>query len=44
MLKASLIGNLGADAQVKSANGREFVTFRVAHSYNLAGSDVTVNS
>lgn len=44
MLKASLIGNLGADAQVKSANGREFVTFRVAHSWNFTASDGTVNS
>lgn len=44
MLKASLIGNLGADAQVKTANGREFVTFRVAHSWNFAASDGTVNS
>lgn len=44
MLKANLIGNLGADAQVKSANGREFVTFRVAHSWNFTASDGTVNS
>lgn len=44
MLKASLIGNLGADAQVKSANGREFVTFRVAHSWNFTATDGTVNS
>ena len=44
MLKASLIGNLGADAQVKTANGREFVTFRVAHSWNFTAQDGTVNS
>ena len=41
MLKANLIGNLGADAEVKSANGREFVTFRVAHSWNFTASDGT---
>lgn len=44
MLKACLIGNLGADAQVKTANGREFVTFRVAHSWNFTAQDGTVNS
>lgn len=44
MLKANLIGNLGADAEVKSANGREFVTFRVAHSWNFTASDGTNNS
>lgn len=44
MLKSILIGNLGADAEVKSANGREFVTFRVAHSWNFTASDGTTNS
>lgn len=44
MLKACLIGNLGADAQVKAANGREFVTFRVAHSWNFTAQDGTTNS
>lgn len=32
MFQAILIGNLGGDAQVKVADGREFVTFRVAHN------------
>jgi len=32
MLKAELIGNLGADAEVKESNGSKFVTMRVAHS------------
>ena len=32
MLQAILIGNLGADAEVKNANGREFTTIRVAHT------------
>ena len=44
MLKAILIGNLGADAEVRSANGREFVSFRVAHSWNFTTSDGTTNS
>lgn len=44
MLKSILIGNLGADAEVRSANGREFVSFRVAHSWNFTASDGTVNS
>ena len=44
MLKSILIGNLGADAEVRSANGREFVSFRVAHSWNFTAKDGTVNS
>ncbi len=32
MLKAELIGNLGADAEIKESNGSKFVTMRVAHS------------
>ena len=32
MLQVTLIGNLGADAQMKSANGKEFATCRVAHT------------
>lgn len=32
MLKVELIGNLGADAQVKDANGAKFVTMRIAHT------------
>lgn len=44
MLKATLIGNLGADAEVRSANGRDFVSFRVAHSWNFTSSDGTINS
>lgn len=30
MLKVELIGNLGADVEIKSANGSQFATFRVA--------------
>ena len=32
MLQTTVIGNVGADAQVKNKDGREFVTFRVAHN------------
>lgn len=32
MLKVEMIGNLGADAQVKDANGSKFVTMRMAHT------------
>lgn len=32
MLQALVIGHLGGDAEVKTKDGREFVTFRVAHS------------
>jgi single-strand DNA-binding protein len=32
MFKGELIGNLGADAEVKESNGSKFVTMRVAHS------------
>lgn len=32
MLKFEIIGNLGADAQVKAENGREFVSFNVGHN------------
>lgn len=32
MLQVSLIGNVGGDAEIKNADGREFVVFRVAHN------------
>lgn len=32
MLKVEVIGNLGADAEVKNSQGNKFVAFRVAHS------------
>lgn len=32
MLKVEVIGNLGADAEVKDSQGNKFVTFRVAHT------------
>ena len=32
MLQTTVIGNVGADAQVNNKDGQEFVTFRVAHN------------
>lgn len=32
MFRVEMIGNLGADAEIKEANGRKFVSFRVAHT------------
>ena len=32
MLKTSVIGHIGGDAEFKNANGKEFTTFRVAHT------------
>lgn len=32
MLQSICIGYLGADAEVKSSNGKEFTTFRIAHT------------
>lgn len=32
MFKAEVIGNLGADAQVKGENGKQFISFNVAHT------------
>lgn len=43
MLTIQVIGNLGADAELKSYNGREFITFRVAHTerYTSNGQEVS---
>jgi len=32
MLKVELIGNLGADVQIKESNGSKFATMRIAHT------------
>ena len=32
MFQATVIGHLGADAEIKTYNGKQFVSFRVAHS------------
>lgn len=39
MLQAQICGYLGADAQTKNENGKEFTTFRVAHSDRWTGAD-----
>lgn len=41
MLQVQIIGNLGADAEVKTANGRSFVSFNVAHTEKWTGADGT---
>lgn len=42
MLKLTIIGNLGADAEVKNQDGRSYVSFRVAHSERRQQSDGSV--
>lgn len=39
MLKGELIGNLGADVEVKQADGAKFVTMRVAHTDKIKKDD-----
>lgn len=39
MFKIEVIGNLGADAEVKEAQGRKFVTMRIAHSEKWKDAD-----
>lgn len=39
MLQAIAIGHLGGDAECKSLNGREFTTFRIAHSNKWTDTD-----
>ena len=41
MLQCTMIGNLGANAEIKAADGREFVTFRIAHNESFTGADGT---
>ncbi len=41
MLKVELIGNIGADAEVKDFQGNKFVTFRVAHSSKFKDANGT---
>lgn len=41
MLQCTLIGNLGGNAEVKAADGREFVTFRVAHNESYTDAQGT---
>lgn len=39
MLQIEVIGNLGADAQVKDAQGTKFISFSVAHTDKWTGDD-----
>lgn len=39
MLQLEIIGNLGADAQVMTSNGKPFVSFNVAHTERWQGDD-----
>lgn len=39
MLQLNVIGHLGADAEVKEANGKKFVSFNVAHTEKWTGAD-----
>lgn len=32
MIRIEMIGNLGADAEIKDYNGRKFISFRIAHT------------
>lgn len=41
MQKLEVIGNLGADAELKNYNGSEFISFRVADTQKVNGNDVT---
>ena len=41
MLTVNLIGNLGADAEVKSIQGKVYLMFRVAHSEKFVKADGT---
>lgn len=42
MFNVSIIGNLGADAQVINSNGKEYIQFRVAHTDKIKKSDGSV--
>lgn len=41
MFKVEIIGNLGADAEIKESNGSKFVTMRIAHTTSFAKDDGT---
>lgn len=41
MLKVILVGNLGANAEVKETNGRKFISFKVADSRKFTRADGT---
>lgn len=41
MLNMMIIGNLGADAEIKTVNGKQYLSFRVAHSEKFTKQDGT---
>lgn len=41
MLKIEIIGNIGNDAEIKSFNGKEFVSFNVAHTEKFNDKEYT---
>lgn len=41
MLKVEMIGNIGADAEVKDSNGSKFVAFRMANTQKYKAQDGT---
>lgn len=43
MLQTTIIGHIGNDAECKSYNGKEFTTFRVAHSDRWTSEDGQVH-
>ena len=43
MFKVEVIGNLGADAVVKSENGRDWIQFNVAHTEKWTAADGSVH-
>lgn len=43
MFKATIIGNLGANAEFHNENGSEFVTFKVAHNERFRSKDGSTN-
>ena len=42
MFQATFIGNLGADAKITQQNGRDYVSFRIAHTDKFTKADGTV--
>lgn len=43
MLSLNAIGNLGADAEIRTANGRQFISFKIAHTESWTRDDGTKN-
>ena len=39
MFKVEIIGNLGADCEIKESNGSKFVTMRIAHTTSYVKDD-----